>query len=146
MRQSKFDQNRDQRIADESGPDKQLMCAAHDCPNLWSTSDGLLCRWHAEAPTHRWPEVTRDAQDCVIDNARSLGNARPVGQSMGWEDKKALLEGLRTVFRGPIDPKAWIGSLEEIEASGERLSAAQKHSLAHVRQHSHRTQGGNHDV
>ena len=88
MRQSKFDQNRDQRIADESGPDKQLMCTANGCPNLWSTSDGLLCRWHAEAPAHRWPKVTRDAQDCVTDNARRLGNARPVAQSMGRDEKK----------------------------------------------------------
>lgn len=133
MKRSKFDETRDQRIADEVGVSSALMCAAQGCPNLWSTSDGHLCRWHAEAPAHRWPEVTREMHDHITDKALSFCDDKPVCQPMSREEKSAILERLRTVFTGPKDPRAWIAALEAKENAGERLSAMQKHALAHVR-------------
>ena len=135
MKRSKFDENRDQRTADEygTGPDKQMMCTAHNCPNLWSTSDGNVCRWHAAAPPHRWPEVTQDLQDAttnrVIDAQRLPQQVAPVSQT----ERRAILNRLRTAMTQPRDPRAWIGVLLANEGRGERLSAMQKHCLASVR-------------
>ena len=133
MKRSKFDESRDQRIADEGAPDRKMMCSANGCPNLWSTSDGHLCRWHAEAPAHRWPEVTREMHDHITDKALSFCNDKPTPPHLGREDKSAILERLRAWVTGPKDPRAWICDLEDKEHDGERLSPMQKHALAHVR-------------
>ena len=132
MRRSKFDESQDQRIADESEPDRKMMCGANGCPNLWSTSDVHLCRWHAAAPAHRWPEVTRDMHDHITDQALSFCNDKPVSSPLSREEKSAILECLRTVFTGPKDPLEWVCALEAKKASGERLSPTQKHALEHI--------------
>ena len=122
----------DQRIADEVGGDKRLMCSAHNCPNLWSTSDGNLCRWHADAAPHLWPQVTQEMQDAVTN--RIVDRQRPVAVPfVSYAEKKAILSRLRTVLTEPKDQRAWIERLRAKEASGERLSAMQKHCLARVR-------------
>ena len=136
MKRSKFDETRDQRIADEVGVSSALMCAAHGCPNLWSTSDGHLCRWHIEAPAHRWPEVTREMHDHITDQALSFCNDKPGYQLMSREEKGAILARLRAWVAGPKDPRAWICDLEDKEHDGERLSPMQKLALEQVRRQS----------
>ena len=133
MKQSKFDQTRDQRIADESGPDKQLMCTAHDCPNLWSTSDGQLCRWHADAPANAWPQVTHEQQDAVTDRALYAQSDRPECAAMSLDDRRAILAMLRMVLSEAKNPRAWIGRLREKQQRGDALSPMQKFALEQVK-------------
>lgn len=124
----------DQRVADDVGTEKRLMCTAHGCPNLWSTDVGHLCRWHADAPPHRWPEVTQDMQDFITDKAQRNGFDKPSQHAFTNTEKSSILNRLRAIFAGPKDHRAWIGRLREKQAAGIPLTAMQKHCLAQVRE------------
>lgn len=95
----------DERAANDftNGPAKEMMCTAHGCPNLWSTSNGNLCRWHADAEPRTWSEVTRQMQDDEVDRARMRNEpTRPVAP-LTPADKMAILARLQQA-RGSI---AW---------------------------------------
>ena len=130
---SSYRDRADQRIADDFGNDKRMMCSAHNCPNLWTTSDGNLCRWHAAAPTHRWPEVTQDSQNAVTNRVIAAQRLPQQAAFVSQAERRAILNRLRTAMTQPRDPRAWIGVLLAKEAAGERLSAMQKHCLAAAR-------------
>ena len=122
----------DQRIANDAGNDKKLMCSAHNCPNLWSTSDGNLCRWHADAEPHQWPQVTHELQDAITD--RIVNRERPVAAPLvSFNEKKVILGRLRTVLTEPKNQREWIERLRAKAAANQPLSAMQKHCLAQVR-------------
>lgn len=104
-----------------------LMCSAHGCPNLWSTSDGHLCRWHADAEPHRWPEVTQ--QMLWEETERARLQADPQARPVSEREKREILDRLRTVLTVPKDPRAWLHKLRERDANGERLSPMQRHAL-----------------
>ena len=127
MKRNHFDDSQDQRVAREGTDSRQNMCTANGCPNLWSTSNGNLCRWHADAEPRTWPEVTRQMQDDEVDRARMRNEpTRPVAP-LTPADKMAILARLQTVFTtARQDPKAWAKRLRDREASGDRLNERQR--------------------
>ena len=133
MKQSKFDQHRDQQIANEVGVNAALMCSSRGCPNLWSTSDGHLCRGHADAEPLHWPQVTQEAQDAITDRAMATHADRPAHAALTASEKFAVLTRLRTVLSEPKNSRAWIDRLREKRRCGERLSPMQRHVLAQLR-------------
>lgn len=68
--------SRDERIADDAGADRQLLCSAHGCPNRWAVDagNGRLCSAHAWVGRHLWPQVTQEQQDAETDRARAAMN------------------------------------------------------------------------
>lgn len=125
----------DQSAADDMNDRGRLMCSAHGCPNLWSTSDGNLCHWHADADPSQWPQVTREAQDHITDRAHAAGMNRPTRQAlpMTMDEKRAIADRLRIVLEhSRKNPRAWIDRLNAKVAVGIPLTAAQKHALACV--------------
>jgi hypothetical protein len=92
MRRTVFDEKRDMAAAEDVNDRRELMCAAHGCPNPWSLLSSRLCRWHSAAAPHMWPIVTREAQDAMV--ARQ--NRQPVEvKPLSREDKTAILQKLR---------------------------------------------------
>lgn len=129
MKRSKFDETRDQRAADDEGAPRHLMCSAHGCPNRWSTSDGNLCRWHADAEPNRWPEITQQQQWDETERARMRGEPKPYVEPLTKADKGRIVARMREVLRdfgAPKDPKAWAKRLRERERRGERLGENQR--------------------
>lgn len=116
--------SRDQRIADDVGQDRSLMCAATGCPNRWSIDrgDGRLCSWHDRAQPHMWPLVTQEQQHAETERLYRPKLKEPV-----TVDREAGIRALRN-FRvgGQDDPKAWAKLLMAREKSGERLTPAQR--------------------
>lgn len=101
MKRSKFDETNDQRAADAPAAKPQhLFCAAHGCPNLWSTSDGHVCRWHADAPKERWPEVTQQQQWDETERARMRGEPKPYVEPLSKAEQIAALRKLSVFVRG----------------------------------------------
>ena len=121
----------DQRTAD-SASDRSLMCSAHGCPNLWSTSDGNLCRWHADADPIQWPRITSEMHDHLTDKAYRAGMGHPTKQIpvMSMDEKRAIAERLRGALEhARKNPRAWVDRLNAKVDAGHKLSAAQKHAL-----------------
>lgn len=124
-------QSADQRTAD-SASDRSLMCAANGCPNLWSTSDGHLCRWHADADPIQWPRITSEMQDYLTDKAYNAGMGRkaPPVVLMSTAEKRAIAERLRVALeQAKKNPRAWVDRLNARADVGHKLTAAQKHAL-----------------
>lgn len=116
---------RDLRIADETPPERSLMCAATGCPNRWSIDrgNGKLCRWHDASPSHRWPAITQEQVDADADRIRAAGMDRPAPVPV---DRAAAVQALRDFRLGPNgDPRAWARALQRREEAGEKLSVAQ---------------------
>lgn len=123
MKRSKFDETRDQRVADEAGTPQHLLCAAHGCPNRWSNSIGHVCRWHADADKERWPEVTQQQQWDETERARMRAEPAPYVEPLRHAEKRAILAKFAAVLdRTGQDPKAWAKRLRHRERRGERLS------------------------
>ena len=101
-----------------------LMCSAHGCPNLWSTSDGNLCRWHSAAEPNRWPEITQQQQWDETERSRMRGEPEPYVEPLTRADKAAVIARMREVlanFGRPKEPNAWAIRLRDRERTGERL-------------------------
>lgn len=138
MKRTAFDESRDQRVANETGRSASLMCRAHGCPNLWSTSIGNLCRWHAASEPHYWPEITREQQDAETDRAvyASAERREVYTQPMTLAEKRAIADRMRVALDAARkNPRAWIGRLQERAAAGEPMTAGQKQALACVESH-----------
>lgn len=115
----------DQRIADDSTADRELMCHAEGCPNRWSVQregDRGLCSAHAWAKPALWPIITHEQQAALLQRrpAPAEGETR--------RDPKRLAEVL-SQLRQPSDPRAWIERLQARERAGERLNQAQRETL-----------------
>lgn len=105
----------------EGAKPRQLFCAAHGCPNLWSTSDGHVCRWHADAPKERWPEVTEQQQWDETERACLRGEPKPYVAPLSLAEKRAILTRLAQVFDAKRDPKEWAKRLRSRHRKGEKL-------------------------
>lgn len=129
MRRSSFDEHRDLSTANAVGNDKDLMCMAQGCPNRW-TSDyqGKLCRWHAEAEHHLWPQITEEMNWHVTERAQQRGMPAIETEPLSFEQKKAILARLADLPRhwAAIGPKAWAYRLRDREMAGEQLRSNQK--------------------
>ena len=82
MKQSKFDQTRDQIIADrpdyQRGYTPEQMCSAHGCPNRWTVDRGArLCSSHDREHPERWPGITERQQWDETERARVRGMGEP---------------------------------------------------------------------
>lgn len=124
-------QSADQRAADTAS-DRSLMCTANGCPNLWSTSDGHVCRWHADADPMQWPRITAQMQDYLTDRAYAAGMDRKPESVvvMSLAEKRGIAERLRVALeRSRENPRAWVDRLNAKVDAGHKLTAAQKHAL-----------------
>lgn len=128
MKRSKFDESNDQRVADGVGVPPALMCAANGCPNRWTTSIGHVCRWHADAPKERWPEVTQQQQWNETERAQARNEPahEPYVAPLSFAAKKAVLLRLREVFSIGGNSRDWAHRLRDREERGERLTAPQR--------------------
>lgn len=135
MSRSRFDENRDQRTADDAGRDRRdLMCAAHGCPNLWSLASSRTCRWHTDASPAVWPRVTQELLDAVADQARGASDGNVVhAPRLSFAQKSEILDRLRAALSEPRHPRLWIAELKGKDRAGIKLSRAQRHALACVR-------------
>ena len=117
MKQTKFDQTRDQRIADDEGKSQRLMCSAKGCPNLWSASVGNLCRWHADAEPHHWPRVTQEAQDSITERALLLAQVRDAHRVLGRvrEGSDVPRNAITTALQTTGDLPTWADDMPAFE-------------------------------
>jgi hypothetical protein len=130
MKRSKFDEKRDQRIADEFTEDKSLMCHATGCPCRWTADmgNGKLCHWHDNADKHDWPRVTQEIIDEISRLAlkKAVDNSQPA-PAADVARFKAEMRKLATAWGANIsDPKLWAKKLRDREMAGERLSFVQR--------------------
>lgn len=130
MRRTTFDEKRDQHTADYAADPVDVVgrCSADGCPNIWTTSQGMLCQWHhAEKDRHLWPYVTAELRREITDRAFAKQNEPPVNP-VTLAEKKAILAKLRGLFQAKAleHPKAWAHALRDREQAGERLSLAQR--------------------
>jgi hypothetical protein len=94
MARKAFDEARDQRIANEAGGDKALMCCALRCPNRWSVDGerGKCCSAHAWSDHKLWPQITQEQLDAESD--RAIAAAMPKAEG-GQVDKRAAIQALQ---------------------------------------------------
>lgn len=97
MKRTFFDDKRDAAVADEANDRRDLMCAAHGCPNAWSLLSTRLCRWHSAAPAHLWPIVSKELADEITD--RAMQRSAPPRETLPLTraDKTAILQNMRLV-------------------------------------------------
>lgn len=104
MKRTKFDENRDQPVANREeypkGYTPELMCSAHGCPNRWtvdSNDKGInrLCSAHAWADAERWPEITQQQQWDETDRARLRGDPKVQPISLTRAERLEIVERLR---------------------------------------------------
>ncbi len=126
-----FNAKRDAAVADHAIADRALLCTASGCPNRWSLNFGKpLCRFHAFAEPHAWPQVTQEQLDAETD--RALAGQVPKVQATvkHWSlaEKRELLQGLRALFASApaSSGRAWATLLRRREQAGEPLTAAQR--------------------
>lgn len=121
MTTKSFSAKRDAQVADEFHRDQAQMCQAHGCPNRWSRSDTMTCRWHSAADPHDWPRVTQEALDYLADLARSAKTKAPV-QPLTPDEKREIALSLRSlkVTGQPLDGRAWARKVRARERAGDR--------------------------
>ena len=120
---------RDQRIADDVGSDRELMCCASGCPSRWSVDgpNGRACSAHAWVnDRHEWPAITDRQIWSETERARqAMSSEERIYPRMSHGQKTALLRKLAAVF-APKPPKAWAEKLRDKEQQGEPLSRLQQ--------------------
>lgn len=131
MKRTKFDETKDQRVANEAGVPQALMCIAHGCPNRWAVDKGggRLCSAHAWVDPEQWPAVTQQQQWDETERARMLGEPPAYAEPMTKGQKTRIVARMREIladFGKPKDPKAWAKRLRDREQGGERLSETQR--------------------
>jgi hypothetical protein len=138
-RRSKFDEARDQRIADEVNRDRyddrddlgrRIYCSAHGCRAKASVYFGsALCTWHSAAETVLWPQVTLEV-NAMLD-ANAIPKREEPQSPLTPQDKLDIIARMRAAVGnlirsdGGIDVR-WAHALREREMSGERLSMVQR--------------------
>ena len=103
----------------------ELMCSAHECPNVWTVNMGTkLCSVHAWSDAKDWYKLTDRLQmRKLIKNQPKVVDAVPKWSA---EQIRMALEALKTLFGARSDPRQWAHSLKQREARGEPLSKLQK--------------------
>lgn len=106
--------------------DRRLMCAAHNCPNVWSVDggNGRLCSAHAWAEPKHWTRITdglftgvgRKSQEVEPTPAPPLTRA----------EKQAIAAKFAQLLKQPKDYKQWAHDLKAKETKGFALSLLQK--------------------
>lgn len=122
---------RDQRIAEDSFAERDLMCRAEGCPNRWAvdSSQGRCCSAHAWASVSQWPQITEQQLATETERAfRRQGSTRPEqSMRMTRAEKLTLLHRMRGAFVGAdAGPRSWAEALRSREESGEVLTQAQR--------------------
>lgn len=119
--------SRDERIAEEVGADRALMCGAIDCPNLWSVDagNGRLCSAHAWVGRHLWPQITQEQQDAETERAWRAANRSPQAEQHPRHDPARLARALSKLNQAK-DPIGWAKRLRWCEQErGGRLPSGQ---------------------
>ncbi len=115
----------DRGIVAQAEAERDLMCAADNCPRRWSVQRGGergLCSAHAWSDPHKWPQVTQDLHDQDLNKARY--HEPPTKPKTATREE--ALKDLRSMRIGNPDPKAWARILESRDQSGENLTALQR--------------------
>lgn len=89
---------RDKRAIEGNQEATDQACAAHGCPNIWTTQSTKLCRWHSAAKLHDWPVVTEELQQLVASRAIEKHRSAPVVPPLTREAKTAILQNMRSVL------------------------------------------------
>jgi hypothetical protein len=110
------------RLQEDLSVEKNLNCAAHGCPNLWSTDagNGRLCSAHAWCPPYDWPRVTEALVDAVA--ARKKEEPTKPLKVFTRQEQLDAIELLRKTFHFDADKKSWAKRLKQRELSGENIS------------------------
>ena len=122
------DRAADQRIAEDVGFERTLMCRASGCPNRWTVDagNGKCCSAHAWADQHAWPCITQEQIDA--ETVRALRNAAPPPPTPRVNvaaARAAIRENLPKIGRGRPS-KQWALDLKAREQRGEHLTPAQR--------------------
>ena len=135
---SAYDRAKDKKTADHISNDRELMCRADGCPNVWTVdSDDLgihrLCSAHAWVKDKKlWPIITQEQVDAETD--RALNAMRPKKPA-----KVVSRDELRTQIRS-LDlaknlDRSWARRLKAADDAGlpitESQRAAYKAALGH---------------
>ena len=129
MSRKPFDASRDQRVAEDYGDDRALLCNATGCPNRWTVSHGGspgLCSAHAWADRHLWPQITSEQNDAQTERAYAMGGRGGDESPRRSVDKRAVIDRLRSLNFGQQAGREWAEKLRQREEAGERLTQAQK--------------------
>lgn len=121
--------NRDRKTTDETAVDKALMCAAHGCPNHWSSDfgHGRVCSAHSRGGSSDWPRITQQVLNAEVDRAR-YGAANRAAQPKApptSEERKAIALRMREALSDPRAGRAWAYHLRERHLAGANLTQAQ---------------------
>ena len=128
MKRFGFNQHNDQRIADEAGEDRALMCAAERCPCRWTVDagNGRMCSAHAWVDASQWPRITERLLDADLERAhRGTPPVRPV--VLTREQRIAAVAKLKNL-NNPSAGRGWAHALKSREEAGECLTLAQRES------------------
>lgn len=128
---STYREKRDQRIADDHGQDRALMCRAQGCPNRWSVDagNGKCCSAHAWSDPHHWPQITQEQLDAETDRAmrRQYPAQRIEAPRFDIRKLRESIGRLAEAMRGNTKaPKLWAHRLKAREQAGEPLSDHQR--------------------
>ena len=135
MRRSKFDENRDQNIADDANNRPTWMCEVDHGPNHWSVSPAIgdgargLCSRHARVDRSLWPQVTQSILDDMAEDARRAVAAppkRPSGPVSKADRERIVAELRKLAAPSDQDPRAWAHALKARDEAGENLTPAQR--------------------
>lgn len=136
MSRSRFDESRDQRIADEQtapprGFTAEQMCAANGCPNRWAVDagSGKLCSAHAWADVNGWAWITQQQWDRTGEPLTATDRHSEPLTSAG---KRAILARLSAFVQGMRgkcgNPKAWAWKFKAREEAGDKLNEYQRNA------------------
>jgi hypothetical protein len=126
VKQSSYDKNRDEGIAEAASADRALMCPAVGCPRRWSLvgQRGKACGSHYWADRRDWPRITQELQRLEVDLAMAEAG-KPSPPLITPAERRNLGATLRQLVQ-PRDPsKAWAHRLHERHLAGERMTQAQ---------------------
>ena len=105
-----------------------LKCSAHGCINNWSVQiEGRLCSDHAWADPKTWPQIT-GSQFYVSKKVEPAPHVKKLLD----QEKKEIINDLRSMMNKTVDSKAWAYTLKNREESGEILSSVQKEAWRNV--------------
>jgi hypothetical protein len=110
---------------DDEGGYAALLCRAHECPNRWSVSNGMLCGAHAWADPKNWSMITTRELQAFARRSAPPPPTKPV-EEISMEQKMAYLAKLRDLASPSTDYKLWARKLKAREEAGEVLSNFQQ--------------------
>jgi hypothetical protein len=127
MSLSNFRNRSDERVANDMDSQRDLMCAAQGCPNLWSVDagSGRLCSWHGWSAPHLWPQITQAQQSAHVDRAyRAQHQPAPAARSMSRAEKIQIIAALRDLAAQPktAGARSWAHRIVARHDAGEKVT------------------------